>query len=333
MTASQKPSEIWPQMDSTSGAVTRVSINNEQGQDGLSLLCIKGGQWREGEIMLRLPETTNTTSLLSTWNGVRTEKFRHNAYPGKQLIIISPEDSEYRELYTHLADDLHTQIHNVKSASKSVQIITDRLKLWGNFLKKTGGKLEDRKIRGLFAELKAIEEFIVPILGWQNALISWTGPSGAPQDITTPSLLLEIKATQMDEQLISISSIEQLDPPGNPEVRLLQAQIIEGSGENLSELIARLTRNAALDGAAGMLLARLGQYGFEQSLVAEEQGNPMLIKEWTLHQVNHPNFPAIRRHQIAEGVVQATYRIDLARSQAPIADLDSLIPLLSPDTP
>lgn len=320
-----KPSELWGQMAPDGVTIMRAAL--DIGGEA-TLLGLRGGSCGEGELALRLPLETDVQRLLDPWDGLNVTRNVGEAFPGQQLIRIAPADPGYRDLYVHLADDLHDHLVSATSANAAVRTVLVRLRLWGGFLRRSNQLPDSRTVRGLFAELSALERFLVPALGWETALGAWTGPSGTPQDVTTDRLALDVKATQVNDHLISVSSIDQLDPPGTRTVRLLQGQLSEGSGESLHGLADRLLILATAAGAGGMFTARLTQAGMMPTVLAALPEQPMRVERWVLHRADDLGFPALRRAALHAGVVNASYRIDLSRSTAAPADLNELSGLL-----
>lgn len=324
-----KPSLLWNDMQMGTTPTMRAALHI--GSEA-SLLCLRGGQCGEGEIALRLPDAVDVHQLLQEWDGLSVSRSAGDAMPGQQVIRIAPADAGYRALYVHLADDLHDHLLDVTTGTDATRTLLHRLRLWGGFLRRSTVQLDGRAVRGLFAELAALERFLAPALGWEAALTYWTGPLGTPHDITTGNLLLDVKATQVDDTLISVSSIEQLDPVGSRPVLLLQGLVSEGSGESLQAMVARLRASAAVEGVSGLLDARLEQAGADPAVLEGMEERVMSLQGWFLHRADDPGFPRLRRQDLHPGVVGATYRIDLSRSTAAPMDPAELTALLRQTT-
>ncbi len=320
-----RPGELWPQMQAGHESVMRASLH--LGTE-TALLCLRGGMFREGELALRLPGEVDVHRLLVDWDGLNITRGAAETLPGQQLVRIAPADEGYRDLYVHLADDIHDHLAGTTTSAAAVQIILSRLRLWSGFLRRNTRSLDERTVRGLFAELCALERVLLPSLGWEGALAAWTGPSGMAQDVMTDSLALDVKATQLHDSLVTISSIEQLDPPGGRAVRLLQVAVSEGSGVSLHQLIDRLSTLASAAGAGSMFAARLTQAGVSPTALNTLEEHPMTVVNWTNHRADDPGFPRLKRTDVHAGIVGASYRIDLARSTAVPADLQEIHDLL-----
>ena len=322
-----RPGEIWPLMNSAGGLVMRASLHlGEQA----SLVCLRGGDAGNGEIALRVPAEVDLRALTADWEGLKVILLADGGQPGQHLLRIAPADEGYRDLYVHLADDLHDHLQQVTQAQEAAKVLLSRLRLWAGFLRRGGQPLDARTIRGLFTELLALEQILVPTLGWEIALNAWCGPGGLAQDVITDRLAMDIKSSSQDDALVTISSIEQLDPAGSRAVRLLEGVVVEGHGETLAALVSRLNASAGAAGCAPMFLARLRQMQITPYGLQDTDGQPMTLNLWRVHRVDDPGFPRLTRAGVPAGLVNASYRIDLARSTAAPGSLKEITELLNP---
>ncbi|WP_188961765.1 PD-(D/E)XK motif protein [Deinococcus aquiradiocola] len=295
-----------------------------------SLMCLLGGDAGNGEIALRVPAEVDLRTLMADWEGLKVTLLADGGQPGQHLLRIAPADEGYRDLYIHLADDLHDHLEQVTQPQEAAKVLLSRLRLWAGFLRRGGRPLDARTIRGLFAELMALEQLLIPAIGWEAALNAWSGPSGTAQDVITDRLAMDVKASRQDDAIVTISSIEQLDPPGSRTVRLLEGVVSEGHGETLATLVSRLNTSAGAAGCAPMFLARLRQMQITPYGLQDTDGQPMTLNQWRVHRVDDPGFPRLMRSDVPAGLVSASYRIDLARSTAPPGSLEEITEMLSP---
>ena len=322
-----RPGDIWPLMNSAGGLVMRASLHlGEQA----SLVCLRGGDAGNGEIALRVPAEVDLRALTADWEGLKVTLLADGGQPGQHLLRIAPADEGYRDLYVHLADDLHDHLEQVTQAQEAAKVLLSRLRLWAGFLRLGEKSLDARTIRGLFTELKALEQVLVPAFGWEAALSAWSGPGGLAQDVITDRLAMDVKTSAQDDTIVTISSIEQLDPTGNRTVRLLEGMVSEGHGETLASLVSRLNASAGAAGCAPLFLARLRQMQITPNGIQDTDGQPMTLDLWRVHRVDDPGFPRLTRAGVPAGLVSASYRIDLARSTAAQGSLEEITELLNP---
>jgi hypothetical protein len=89
--------------------------------------------------------------------------------------------------------------------------VEQRLKRWQKLLSLVRNKLTPEVQMGLFAELQALQDILVPRIGLGQAVRSWVGPEADRQDFLLDSAALEVKcykATKGDQ--VTISSAYQL---------------------------------------------------------------------------------------------------------------------------
>lgn len=318
------PSQLWVQMSGSNALVMRAALHIA---DEATLLCLRGGDAGAGEIALRLPAEVDVHHLLEPRDGLLISRSVTASDPATQLIRIAPSTDLYRELYTHLADDIHDHLAVVITAHAAVGAVRARILLWAGFLGGTHRGIEPRSVTGLFAELCALEQLLVPCLGWEAGLVAWTGPSGASQDIITEQVLVDVKATREGDDLVTVSSIAQLDPDSTRPLYLLQAVIDDSCGESLHVMIERLRESARKSGAQRLLDARLSQTGAGDAALAATAETSMSLLRWHCHRADATGFPRLNRVALHPGIISATYRVDLSRSTAPVEPLPRLIAL------
>lgn len=320
-----RPGELWAQMTGGETLVMRAALHVD---DRTTLLCLRGGDAGAGEIALRLPAGTDVHHLLEPRDGLLISKQVTASDPLTQLVRIAPSTDMYRDLYTYLADDIHEHLTLTNTANTAVNAMRSRILLWAGFLGGAKNALEPRTVTGLFAELCALEQVLIPSLGWEGALLAWTGPSGTAQDIVTDRVLVDVKATRDGDSLVTVSSIEQFDTGAGRPLYLLQAVIGDSNGESLHALIGRLRASARGAGAQNLLDARLSQAGAGDAALAATGEASLSLLRWQCHRADDPGFPRLTRTGLHHGVISATYRIDLQRSTAPREPIANLVSLL-----
>lgn len=102
-------------------------------------------------------------------------------------------------------------------------------------------------LRGLIGELVILESRVLPVLSAFDAVSSWIGPLGAPQDFLLPSgQRIEVKAVRPDTRTVQINGLSQLDSGTEP-VTLIVVRLADAGAEapatlTAPELIERLRR-------------------------------------------------------------------------------------------
>lgn len=148
-------------------------------------------------------------------------------------------------VFGRLCQDLADAAIGVATEAALINLFRERLLLWKRLFRDGGsGLMENFQIKGLLAELLALEEFIAAEPSDPLApLLAWTGPAGASQDFVFSGHAVEVKAVSPAADTVSISSAEQLDssvPLGLRVYELRHASPSEPKAITLPSLVARI---------------------------------------------------------------------------------------------
>jgi hypothetical protein len=225
------------------------------------------------------------------------------------LILAKAQDVD---LFALLCNDLITFTSGAHSDTDCIELLCTRLLKWQRLLSRGGPRLlEAHEIRGLFAELSFFQQELLPTFG-PDAVQSWKGPSGFPQDFAVDNKVFEIKSHLVGSpQFIRISSPSQLWVDST-NLYLCVYHLAEGSaaGKCLGALVDELT--TALGGsasAADEFEEKLASLGY---LDLPEYRSQMftVVKLDTFTVAN--DFPRIIPSKLMSGIQEVTYSIQLA---------------------
>lgn len=198
--------------------------------------------------------------------------------------------------------------------------ILARLERWHNLLQARSGQLSDAALKGLIGELYILATELMPSLGKDAGVASWTGPIGNPQDFQLPNGdRLEVKTTAPNTREVTINGLDQLDA-GMERLQLIVVRV-ELTGREAADamtavdLVQRI--RADLDDAPLALAT------FEQLLLFngwdDAQDNDRIsvrLVRIDRHDVND-EFPKLIPSNVPTGIVDATYRISLPSGLMP----------------
>ena len=310
-----RPTEAWEVIGEVPERRMRVCVRMAGGTE---LLALRGGRSGAGEVALRLPDGVQDLRLEGPWAGIQMNRFERNSEPGVLYLTVAA-DPAYQAVFGHLCDDLADGIAGASDALNAQSRMLNHLQLWASFLRPRIDRLDFRTARGLFGELRFLEDVLAPVMGWQRAARAWEGPTGAANDINLrPLLSLDVKTTGEKDQLATISSLEQLDSQAVNCLLIAQGVIREGEGETLGETITRILTLADLEAAGHLIRARLAQTGISLS---GDPGPLMKLIAWHFHKADDPAFPRLLRTTLPKAVRQCVYQIDLAAHTAPRPDI------------
>ena len=192
--------------------------------------------------------------------------------------------------------------------------IIEHLDRWQRFLGKgISHLLSDEQIRGLFCELKFLEQELIPRFG-PTAVAFWRGPMGDPQDFAIGTALFEIKShTAGSASVLLISSAEQLwDSAGDlflAAYAIGEASAKTAEAQSLAELVSRIRSLIVVTEIADTLEDRLMEIGYLDHSEYEQRFFSVSIPDVFLVS---DNFPRISKETIKPGICRVKYGIELA---------------------
>lgn len=301
--AAMRPTEAWARM--APGVQDQMIVCLHL--PGHMQLCAFGGQ----RLALRLGDLgpSRPVALRGSWTGITTSLVAREHDAGQHYLFLEGQ-AGYSSVFGHLADELHAAIQPAVDPEDIPRRMLGVLQLWSGFLARGRAELDRTAALGLYAELALLEQVVAPRTGWKTAMTLWTGPEGAPQDLTG-NLLLEVKSTSPDSQNATISSIDQLDPPDGRPVWVAQALREATGADSLLSIRDRILAACASEEGEWPVPARLRllQAGL---LGLEEDHTGMGIAVWRFHRTDSPGFPVLRKAGLPGALIRATYVIDLS---------------------
>ncbi|RQV01358.1 PD-(D/E)XK motif protein [Burkholderia cenocepacia] len=131
---------------------------------------------------------------------------------GSWVMALRLSASGLEQVFGRLCQDLVDAAMHVATETALVSLFRERLLLWKRLFRNgTSGLLQNFQVKGLIAELLALETFMVQHPeDLAMPLMSWIGPSGADQDFLFANRAVEIKAVSPSAEKVSIASAEQL---------------------------------------------------------------------------------------------------------------------------
>lgn len=215
-----------------------------------------------------------------------------------------------------------------RSGVSEVQLaaaVIGRIDRWRHLLEQDTSGLGKNALRGLIGELSILETTL-DALTPTEAIASWTGPLGTPQDFLLPSgHRIEVKAARPDARTIQIHGLAQLDPGvGTLELAIVR---IEDTGRNAPGaltapmLIERIASRISADPEAlGAFQTSLAFAGWQEHPRHGEVVVRIISTQW--HQVG-ADFPKLTSGTVPAGVEDADYTITLPEMASPTVSENS----------
>ncbi|WP_111748840.1 PD-(D/E)XK motif protein [Salinisphaera orenii] len=236
----------------------------------------------------------------------------------QSLLVLRLRENEHRQLFHRLCIDVIEAMRTARDEREAVALFVARTWRWHRFLRSgRSEKLSLEEQKGLIGELRFLSDCLVPLIGETDALMSWTGPFGAPKDFEIGTICVESKARRgASKPFVSISGEYQLDDAGMAELFLHVCDVTAATGID-GELGSTLTdwvntvRDLVAAGdpsALELLDERLAAVGFNRE--HDYSADRWLAAADRFYEVRD-EFPRITAGQLIRGVASVKYAIDL----------------------
>lgn len=234
--------------------------------------------------------------------------------PGKWFAIhaFDPEDSR---LFRSVVDDVCDGIvRAVESRRTELSAMSAEMRRWLRFLRAGRKGLSLPRQIGLWGELHVLRRLAAE-RSWPTALEWWTGPSHAAHDFSIDSFAIEVKASRTNQRNVRISSLEQLDDEGLTSLYLLNLKVdkvARDQGRSLTDVVEAIRGELGSqpDSVFRDFEARLLGSGYHDIHAPKYRRRAWVWSGTEIYQVDS-NFPRLVRNNVAAGIAEATYGVDL----------------------
>lgn len=233
---------------------------------------------------------------------------------GSWIVALRLGVAELEQVFGRLCQDLIDAATHVATETALVALFRERIVLWKRlFRDSSSGLLQKFQIKGLVAELLALETFLYaqaedPAL----PLMSWLGPSGADHDFRFVDRAVEIKAVSPGAEKVSISSVEQMCADVPLELRLYvlrESSPSELGAISLPILVSRIEhRLSAHLPLLSIFRSKLIEAGYvEHEYYLNVAFTVIAIQRYSVGE----NFPRIVSSELHNAITDVTYSIRL----------------------
>jgi len=231
---------------------------------------------------------------------------------GKSTLIVRLRDPRGKDVFTALAEDLAKKAVGGTEADAARRVIA-ALARWQRFLASMGRSLSDDARRGLWGELKVLEDLLFPDLGIETSIDAWKGPFGVPQDFQLSTVALEVKTrAAKSPAVVRISSERQLHPEPWENLFLIQVAVDEqdGAGETLPERISNLRESLRGHAAAELFEDGLLEAGWLDAEEEKHRSRGFVVREVEMFRVEG-DFPRLTPPLLPQGIGGVVYDLSL----------------------
>lgn len=244
----------------------------------------------------------STKSIIVSFNKVEN---------GKGMLSFRLTSIENDELFMRLCWDISESSREVHA--NAMGFVIKRYQMWQKLLTQTRPDiLPAARQKGLLGEVTFLREMI-GLVGSEKAVESWAGPEGSDQDFIYDDTWTEVKTTLAAADMVTISSLEQLDSPfeGNLVVyRIEKTTLTDTNGITLNKIIKEV--KCLLSRSVNEMERfdlKLYMYGYEDLPEYDKTSYKYVGKACYMV---HGMFPRLLRSNVPSGVCHAKYDLDLA---------------------
>ena len=234
----------------------------------------------------------------------------------RQRFVLKLEKHVDKDLFLSLCETLITSLQPLTDSGTALAVTLTHIKRWKLFMSGRKSRiLSAEEIRGLFAELQFLRFLYLSHLSEQAAVDAWVGPEGSHQDFIFGNTAAEVKSVSGRERSTArISSEDQLETLCDKLFlvifRLNAMPESGGQAMSLNTLVHLIEGELNDVTVVEELLRRLTAYGYVD--IAEYDAPEFVVATRQAYFVEK-DFPRLIRSRIPDGIVRATYEIELEK--------------------
>ena len=230
---------------------------------------------------------------------------------GRKALVLRLEDPGVGDIFAAMCADVAAATASCDTDAEAVGIWTGRFAKWRRMLQGSQQGLPPRRQRGLFAELLTIREHLVPAVGFDEAVMAWKGPDGAPRDFELGGSAVEVKSSSANEpQVVPVHGERQLDDIELDALVLVHQslEVLRDAGESLPQIVGDLRMAGAMHAEAGMFEDRLIQSGYLDVHEPHYRRTGYAVRRTSFFHVQ-PGFPRITERDLVDGIGAVRYSL------------------------
>lgn len=284
--------------------------------------------------------TGNHIFILETSKNAKIPEFKNFKFKG--LLIQVFDFIDYKELNIYLLDNqlkdifslfienILEEISDCVTENEALIETSNVVLKWKKLFDKInfqGLTLENQK--GLIGELLLFNSFLDENYPIDNLLESWTGPDYEDKDFLFGSKGIEVKFTSSKTPKIRITSERQLDSQNLSHLYLILyvAEQVKDKGFSLNSIVEQIRNKISSNhNALKFFNERLIVVGYSDEDY-ENYNSQYALKMNYKYSANN-DFPKIVSSDLASGIYNASYYIELSAIENFIVNVESVIELV-----
>lgn len=229
--------------------------------------------------------------------------------PAGVLLVLSLEEPARSDLFAEICSDCIRSVLRGEDDGEGdlVSVLASRLSAWRAFLRDQAGGLSRRETVGIIGELLLLGQ----LLDWGgDAVGMWTAPDDALHDFERSGHALEAKSSLGAARRLHISTLDQLDDVGLASLHIAHTRLIEATdGETLVNIADRMEARLVGERAKRAFRNALLRRGVPPSPISDDGLRVRCVG--TDYYVVRDGFPRLRRGDVALGIVEADYQVEV----------------------
>lgn len=252
-------------------------------------------------------------SSFSNLRDIHVEIIPDEANTEKNYLIFKLVNSEHRDIFSVLCEDLILNISSVTNQIQLFKTLLNRFEKWKSLFDKLNSVgLNPQEQRGLYGELYFLRIYLKANSDFFKAINSWTGPAKEIRDFQIGNNALEVKTTHgNNHQKIHISSERQLDLSNIQNLYLyhISLEVRHQDGETLNQIVDSISESLMADfSVLNRFNNKLLEAGFFNHHRNIYKDTGYFIRQDTFYKIEG-EFPRIEENEIRRGVGDVKYSI------------------------
>lgn len=245
-------------------------------------------------------------------HGIKID-YRLLSTTGNQGLILVLEKHVDQDLFYSLCETLIHELSEISDPLVGLSVALSQIKRWKAFMAgKKGRVLSAEEVRGLFSELKFLQQMLGEMNNELHALEAWQGPETSHQDFIFSDTAVEVKSLSGRERnAVIISSEDQLESLSSSlflKVFRLVDMPESKASISLNELVNAVEEMLTEAEAIEMFDTKLTKAGYVQMLAYDKP--KFIVAEEQTYRVES-EFPKIVRSELNTGLTRVSYEIKL----------------------
>jgi len=238
---------------------------------------------------------------------------------GKPALVLTLLNDNAKNLFSDLIISIVSQVRLIEPRAAKAGFIA-LCNEWSELFEPLSGQLSKADLQGIFAELCFLKYLLENSrLCYNDILTAWKGPFGKGHDFEMGDHHFEIKGIAEFKAFVQISSEYQMDYLNGQELFL---GVMEFGSDpalliTLTDLVTEIagTLRSVTGTNMNLFWVPLGKTGLNYSSLQEYDHHRFTVKDVAYYNCSSPDFPALKRSDIADTIRNVRYDLALSGLQ------------------